>query len=146
MNNDGGLVPTNIADIIDKLNQSLRKFAIKETEWLIQKAKDDTKISELEGKLKAHENINIDLLKRIRMLEYALSIERTKNAKLLANSSKDIDVEDLKFNNKLILSEIEDKRELLKEEDLKALKQKSIRPSLLSYKILNIKKYLILVC
>jgi len=132
MNNEGGLVPTNIADIIDKLNQSLRKFALKETEWLILKSKDDTKIAELEGKLKAHENINIDLLKRIRMLEYALSVERTKNAKLIAASGKEADFEELKFNNKLILSDIDDKRELLKEEDLRALKQKSIRPSLLT--------------
>lgn len=132
MNNEGGLVPTNIADIIDKLNQSLRKFAIKETEYIIQKSKDDTRIAELEGKLKAHENINIDLLKRIRMLEYALSVERTKNAKLISSAGKEADIEELKFNNKLILSDIDDKRELLKEEDLKALKQKSIRPSLLS--------------
>ena len=132
MNNEGGLVPTNIADIIDKLNQSLRRFAIKETEWIIQKSKDDSKTAELEGKLKAHENINIDLLKRIRMLEYALSVERTKNAKLSAAAGKETEVEELKFNNKLMLSDVDDKRVLLKEEDLKALKQKSIRPSLLS--------------
>jgi len=76
MNNEGGLVPTNLADVIDKFNQSIRKFAIKETEWLIQKGNYETRISELEGQLKAHENINIDLLKRIKMLEYALNQER----------------------------------------------------------------------
>jgi striatin 1/3/4 len=76
MNNEGGLVPTNLADVMEKFNQSIRKFAIKETEWLVIKANYDTKISELEGQVKAHENINIDLLKRIRMLEYALTQER----------------------------------------------------------------------
>jgi striatin 1/3/4 len=75
-NNDGGLVPTNIAEVMDKFNQSLRKLAIKETEWLDHKSNYETRIAELEGQLKAHENINIDLLKRIRMLEYALQIER----------------------------------------------------------------------
>jgi len=42
----------------------------------------------------------------------------------------------------LILSDIDDKRELLKEEDLKALKQKSIRPSLLSRYFTKIKLFL----
>jgi hypothetical protein len=134
MNNEGSLIPTNIADIIDKVNNSLRKFAIRETEFLIQKQKDDTKIAELEGKLKAHENINIDLLKRIRMLEYSLTVERSKNIKLLSLSGKlnENEFEELKFNDKLILSDIDDKRELLKENDLKLLREKSIRPSLLS--------------
>ena len=76
MNNEGGLVPTNLAEVMEKFNQSIRKFAIKETEWLVLKGNYDNKISELEGQLKAHENINIDLLKRIRMLEYALTQER----------------------------------------------------------------------
>jgi striatin 1/3/4 len=76
MNSDSGLVPTNLAEVMDKFNQSIRKFAIKETEWLVQKGNFESKISELEGQLKAHENINIDLLKRIKMLEYALNQER----------------------------------------------------------------------
>jgi len=42
----------------------------------VLKGNYDNKISDLEGQLKAHENINIDLLKRIRMLEYALTQER----------------------------------------------------------------------
>ena len=76
MNNDGGLIPTNIAEIMEKFNQSLRKLALKETEWLMHKGIYENRISELEGQLKAHENINIDLIKRIRMLEYSLQIER----------------------------------------------------------------------
>lgn len=76
MNNEGGLVPTNLAEVMDKFNQSIRKFAIKETEWFVSKGNYETKIAELEGQVKAHENINIDLLKRIRMLEYALTQER----------------------------------------------------------------------
>ena len=76
MNNEGGLVPTNLAEVIDKFNQSIRKFAIKETEWFVSKGNYENKIAELEGQVKAHENINIDLLKRIRMLEYALTQER----------------------------------------------------------------------
>jgi striatin 1/3/4 len=76
MNNEGGLVPTNLAEVMDKFNQSIRKFAIRETEWFVSKGNYENKIAELEGQVKAHENINIDLLKRIRMLEYALTQER----------------------------------------------------------------------
>lgn len=78
MNNDGGLISTNLAEVMEKFNQSIRKFAIKETEWLVQKNSYESRIAELEGQLKAHENINIDLLKRIKMLEYALNQERYK--------------------------------------------------------------------
>ena len=76
MNNDGGLISTNLAEVMDKFNQSIRKFAMKETEWLVFKNNYESRIAELEGQLKAHENINIDLLKRIKMLEYALNQER----------------------------------------------------------------------
>jgi striatin 1/3/4 len=76
MNNEGGLVPTNLAEIIEKFNQTIRKFAFKETEWLVLKGNFETKVAELEGQVKAHENINIDLLKRIKMMEYALNQER----------------------------------------------------------------------
>jgi striatin 1/3/4 len=76
MNNESGLVPTNLAEVMEKFNQSIRKFAIKETEWLVQRGNYENRIAEVEGQLKAHENINTDLLKRIRMLEYALTQER----------------------------------------------------------------------
>ncbi len=59
MNNEGGLVPTNLAEVIEKFNGSIRKFALKETEWLVLKGGFETRIAELEGQVKAHENINI---------------------------------------------------------------------------------------
>jgi len=129
MNQEGGLVTTNIAELLEKLNENLRKFALKETEWLMQKYNYETKISELEGQVKANENINIDLFKRVKMLEYALSQERQKLSKINSSDTK-LDSE-IKFNNTKITYEVEDKRELIKEEDLKILKEKSVRPSLI---------------
>jgi hypothetical protein len=38
----------------------------------------------------------------------------------------------MKFNNNILLNEMENKRQLLKEEDLKIIREKSIRPSLMS--------------
>jgi hypothetical protein len=40
--------------------------------------------------------------------------------------------EEAKFNSDGLLPEIEDKRQLIKEEDLKMLREKTIRPSLLA--------------
>ena len=54
-------------DIIKNFSNMVRNFAMKETEWQISKENYEKKIAQLEGELKAHENINIDLLKRIRM-------------------------------------------------------------------------------
>lgn len=130
MNSEGGLVPTNIAELLEKLNENLRKFALKETEWLMQKYNYETRISELEGQVKANENINIDLFKRVKMLEYALSQERQKLSKINSESGNKVEnndmMKDIKFSY-----DIEDKRELIKEEDLKILKEKSVRPSLI---------------
>ena len=121
MNSEDKLIPTNISEIIEKTNDTLRKFAIKETEWLMQKGVYENKIAELEGHLKAHKNINIDLIKRVKMLEYALSQERQKNSKNEVN----------KVDYKAAI-EVEDKRELLSEEDLRLIREKSVRPSLIS--------------
>lgn len=119
---------TNVASIMEYLNDSLRKVALKETEWLIQKNGYESKIIDLEAQVKAHENINIDLIRRIKMLEYGLNQERTKTNKigLITNNLE------IKQNNFL---EMDDKRDLLKEEDIKRLKEKSVRPSLI--KMLN---------
>ena len=105
---------TNIASIMEYLNDSLRKVALNETEWLIKKNGFEIKISDLEAQVKAHENINIDFMRKIKMLEYALSQERSKinRSGLLMNNVE------IKMNN---LIEIEDKRELLIEEDVKRL-------------------------
>lgn len=81
MNTEEKLVPSSIAEIIEKTSESLRQFAIKETQWLIEKNNYENRIAELEGQLKAHENINIDLLKRIKMLEYSLNTERSDETK-----------------------------------------------------------------
>ena len=96
----------------------VRNFAMKETEWQISKENYEKKIAQLEGELRAHENINIDLLKRIRMLEYELAKER-KDKNIDINSNDDL-YKDLQYPN------------LIKEEDLKFLEETANKPSLLS--------------
>jgi len=110
--------PTNVNDIIKNFSNMVRSFAMKETEWQISKENYEKKIAQLEGELRAHENINIDLLKRIRMLEYELAKER-KDKNIEINANEDL-YKDLQYPN------------LIKEEDLKFLEETANKPSLLS--------------
>ena len=125
MNSSDNSNPTNINDIIKNFSNMVRNFAMKETEWQIAKENYEKKIAQLEGELKAHENINIDLLKRIRMLEYELAKERKDknteggNNSLSGGNNEDL-FKDLQYPN------------LIKEEDLKFLEESANRPSLLS--------------
>lgn len=124
MNSDEKLTPTNIAEILEKTNENLRFFAIRETEWIIQKNAFETKIAELEGELAAHEQINIDLMKRIKMLEYALIQERNKNSGMSSSGTSYI----VPGNQE----PLPEKKELMSEEELYKLKEKAIKPSLLT--------------
>jgi striatin 1/3/4 len=122
MNSNDNSNPTNVNDIIKNFSNMVRNFAMKETEWQISKENYEKKIAQLEGELKAHENINIDLLKRIRMLEYELAKERKdKSGEGNSYSGNNEDLfKDLQYPN------------LIKEEDLKFLEESANRPSLLS--------------
>ena len=122
MNSNDNINPTNVNDIIKNFSNMVRNFAMKETEWQISKENYEKKIAQLEGELKAHENINIDLLKRIRMLEYELAKERKdKGSEGNSYSGNNEDLfKDLQYPN------------LIKEEDLKFLEESANRPSLLS--------------
>ena len=133
MINNDNLMPTNVSNIISDFSKLVRNFSMKETSWHIQKEEYEKRISELEGEVKAHENINIYLLKRIRMLEYALSQERQKN-----NTNNNNEPSQLNKNNMMNIGISGDvfndlaPQQLLKEEDLQFLKESANRPSLLS--------------
>ena len=122
MNSKENSNPTNVNDIIKNFSNMVRNFAMKETEWQIAKENYEKKIAELEGELKAHENINIDLLKRIRMLEYELAKER---------KDKNNDGNSYSGNNEELFKDLQYPN-LIKEEDLKFLEESANRPSLLS--------------
>ena len=125
MNSKDNLMPTNVSSIISNFSDLVKNFSNKETEWQIQKEEYEQRISELEGEVKAHENINIDLLKRIRMLEYALSQERSKNSNKGDNSNINIPQDNSLFNDL-------GPQNLIKEEELKFLRETSNRHSMIN--------------
>ena len=66
----------NWSGVMQFLQDCQKKQLEKETEWLIEKEELKSENERLKGQLGAQENINIDLLKRIKMLEYCLRAER----------------------------------------------------------------------
>ena len=73
--------------VMQFLNDQQKIISQKETEWMVEKYELESKIKIIEAESKAQENINEDLVKRIKMLEYALRVERLKYAKLCSNSN-----------------------------------------------------------
>ena len=80
-----GVKGIQLDDIISSLKDMQRNNFTKETEWLFEKSQMTQRITQLESMLKAQENINEDLVKRIKMLEFCLREERIKYARLLQN-------------------------------------------------------------
>jgi len=64
------------AGVIEFMNDQYKLMNERETEWLIEKQQYQHKTNYLNSQIMAHENINKDLVKRIKMLEYALRQER----------------------------------------------------------------------
>ena len=58
------------------MHSQKRNLFSKETEWLLEKQQLVSRVTFVEAQLKAQENINNDLVKRIKMLEFALRQER----------------------------------------------------------------------
>merc|ERR1719167_1754044 len=52
------------------------------SQWEVEKAELQARIAFLQGERKGQENLKNDLVRRIKMLEYALKQERAKYAKL----------------------------------------------------------------
>ena len=90
--------------VLEFLQEQYRSLNYKETEWLLEKQqmevfinpfkrlkKIQAKIAKIEGELQAHESINKDLIKRIKMLEFSLRQERISSSKNpSATNQKDV--------------------------------------------------------
>ncbi|KAJ3352983.1 hypothetical protein GGF32_003236 [Allomyces javanicus] len=68
--------------VLHFLQTEWRRFELERNEWEIERAEMQAKINLLEGERRGLESVKSDLVKRIKMLEYALRAERVKNAKV----------------------------------------------------------------
>merc|ERR1712109_322897 len=68
--------------ILHFLQTEWARFEMERSQWEVERAELQARIAFLQGERKGQENLKNDLVRRIKMLEYALKQERAKYAKL----------------------------------------------------------------
>ncbi|KAJ1307747.1 hypothetical protein OPQ81_001834 [Rhizoctonia solani] len=68
----------NLATVLHYLQSEWRRYERERNEWEIERAEMRARIALLEGERRSFDNLKIDWTRRIKMLEYALKVERTK--------------------------------------------------------------------
>lgn len=71
-----------IPGILHFLQHEWSRFEMERSQWEVEKAELQARIAFLQGERKGQENLKNDLVRRIKMLEYALKQERAKYNKL----------------------------------------------------------------
>lgn len=74
--------PYTIPGILHYLEYEWHRFEVERQEWEVEKAELSARIALLQGEKKSHENLRHDLIRRIKMLEYCLRMERAKYHRL----------------------------------------------------------------
>ncbi|KAI7866927.1 Striatin [Mucor mucedo] len=69
----------SLPGVLHYLQAEWRKFEREKNEWAIERAELQARIALLEGERRGVENIKITMMKRVKMLEYALRQERKRH-------------------------------------------------------------------
>ncbi|GLB35160.1 putative WD domain, G-beta repeat [Lyophyllum shimeji] len=67
-----------LSSVLHFLQTEWRRYERDRNEWEIERAEMRARIALLEGERRSFENVKLDLMRRIKMLEYALRMERSK--------------------------------------------------------------------
>ncbi|KAI0075489.1 WD40 repeat-like protein [Panus rudis PR-1116 ss-1] len=76
-----------LSSVLHFLQTEWRRYERDRNEWEIERAEMRARIALLEGERRSFDNVKLDLMRRIKMLEYALRVERTKQLKEPASQS-----------------------------------------------------------
>ncbi|KER29616.1 hypothetical protein T265_03814 [Opisthorchis viverrini] len=71
-----------LTGVLEYLQSEWAKMEMERSEWEVERAELQARIAFLQGECKGQENLKSDLVRRIKMLEYALLQERNKNFEL----------------------------------------------------------------
>lgn len=71
--------PMNLASVMHYLQSEWRRWERDRNEWEIERAEMRARIALLEGERRSAENLKMDMLRRVKMLEFALKQERGKS-------------------------------------------------------------------
>jgi WD40 repeat protein len=112
MKTNDNLVSNDVSNIILNFSSMVKNFGFMEKDWENKKEKFENKINDLNIEIKTNEILNMDLLKRIRMLEYAIKEEKNKNKKNNINNNinennNDNNLNKNNYNDDLIFNENE---------------------------------------
>ncbi|KAH0830276.1 WD40-repeat-containing domain protein [Lanmaoa asiatica] len=77
-----------LSSVLHFLQTEWRRYERDRNEWEIERAEMRARIALLEGERRSFENVKLDLMRRIKMLEYALRMERSKQLVPTAPPSK----------------------------------------------------------
>lgn len=66
----------NLSSVLHYLQSEWRRYERDRNEWEIERAEMRARIALLEGERRSFENVKLDFMRRIKMLEYALRVER----------------------------------------------------------------------
>ena len=97
MNTNDNLYPSNSNELIKNFSDMVLNFEKRQLDWKKSKEIYEQKIFELSKRIKTHENINTDLLKRVKMLEY--EIQRQKELKKNGNNKNELLFKDTQYKN-----------------------------------------------
>ncbi|KAI0637251.1 WD40 repeat-like protein [Trametes polyzona] len=67
-----------LSSVLHYLQTEWRRYERDRNEWEIERAEMRARIALLEGERRSFDNVKLDLMRRIKMLEYALRVERSK--------------------------------------------------------------------
>ncbi|WWC70438.1 uncharacterized protein I206_104389 [Kwoniella pini CBS 10737] len=87
-NGGNGPQEMNLASVLHYLQSEWRRWERDRNEWEIERAEMRARIALLEGQRRSAENLKVDLLRRVKMLEFALRQERTKTVNSSSGSGK----------------------------------------------------------
>ena len=117
MNTNVNLYHTNENELIKNFSDMVQNFDKRKNSWKESKENYEKKICDLLIKIKIHENINTDLIKRVKMLEY--EIQREKDLKKNKSNKNEMIFKDPQYKN------------IIKENDLSFLDDSSNKSSII---------------
>ena len=117
MNTNVNLYHTNENELIKNFSDMVQNFDKRKNSWKESKENYEKKICDLLTKIKIHENINTDLIKRVKMLEY--EIQREKDLKKNKSNKNEMIFKDPQYKN------------IIKENDLSFLDDSSNKSSII---------------
>ncbi|KAI3422617.1 hypothetical protein GPALN_013117 [Globodera pallida] len=80
------LSPFSIPGVLHFLQQEWSRYELERAQWEIERSELKARLSFLIGERKSQENLKHDLVRRIKMLEYALKQERAKFQQLMVSN------------------------------------------------------------